>query len=97
MTGTCIGRCTRGFQVTREIVPGETNSYFERARKSRLHELTRNNDKLLDWSQRSLQNLMPLSKAAANVIFCVYRIFFLNFFEQLPFVEQYHVVSISST
>ena len=38
-----------------------------------------------------------LSQAPANVIFCVYRWFHLNFFEQLPLVEQYHAINISST
>ena len=33
----------------------------------------------------------------ANVIFCVYIWFHLNFLEQLPLVEQYHAVNISST
>ena len=38
-----------------------------------------------------------LFQAGANVIFCAYRWFYLNFLEQLPLVEQYHAVSISST
>ena len=38
-----------------------------------------------------------LTQAPANIIFYVYRWFHLNFLEQLPLVEQYNVVNISST
>ena len=45
----------------------------------------------------SVRILWKLSQAPANVIFCVYRWFHLNFLEQLPLVEQYYAVNISST
>ena len=41
--------------------------------------------------------LWKLSQAPANTIFCVYRWYHLNFSEQLPLVEQYHAVNISSS
>ena len=46
---------------------------------------------------RLVWNHWKHSWAPANVNFCVYRCFHLNFLEQLPFVEQYHAVNISST
>ena len=46
---------------------------------------------------RLVQIHWKLSQAPTKVIFCVYRLFHLNFLQQLPLVEQYHKVNISST
>ena len=54
------------------------------------------NEWVSEWVIQTVRFLWKLSQAPANVIFCVYKWFHLNFLEQLPLVEQYHV-NISST